>query len=48
MKIKIFTLLGIFGCALILGCSKPKPACGTSKEKAKKYKKLQANPNFKM
>lgn len=48
MKSIAKNLLLIFLLTSLAYACKPKPACGTSREKAKKMKKLQSNPNFKM
>ena len=48
LKTRIILLLSVFAMGILYSCSNPKPACGTKRQKSKKYKKLQSNPNFKM
>ena len=48
MKSIAKNLLLIFVLSSFAYACKPKPACGTARQKAKKMKKLQSNPNFKM
>ena len=48
MKSIARNLLLLFVLSTIAYSCGQKPACGTSKEKAKKMKKLKSNPNFKM
>jgi len=48
MKSIAKNLLFIFVLSSFAYACSPKPACGTSRQKAKKMKQLKSNPNFNM